>query len=187
MSRCGSSLASERIIWPFQGGKNNNSHSLVIHWFNSHAFPAVCVRFASYGLTRRWKTNRTELWKGLVLLLLLIDRTLAMVWCTKSFSKKRPRTKWTPRFRSTRVMILILTACSPGSSYIAQVSRQKMSLYMLMLTAPCMLVLSIQCSILAQCSTHAQCSTYALAQCSMQARAECSVFHTCSCSVFHAC
>jgi hypothetical protein len=91
MSRCGSRSSSERIIWPFQGGKNNNSHSLVIHSFNSYAFPAV--RFASYGLTRRGKTNQTELWKGLVLLLLLIDRTLAMVWCTKSFSKKRPRTK----------------------------------------------------------------------------------------------
>lgn len=191
MSRCGPSWASERIIWPFQGGKNNNSHSLVINWFNSYAFPAVCVRFASYSLTRRGKTNRTELWKGLVLLLLLIDRTLAMVWCTKSFSKKRPRTKWTPRFRSTRAMILLLTACTTGcslrSSYIAHVSRQKMSMYMLVLSAPYMLVLSIQCSILAQCSTHAQCSTYAIAQCSMQARAECSVFHTCSCSLFHAC
>ena len=122
-----------------------------------------------------------------MLLLLLIDRTLAMVWCTKSFSKKRPRTKGTPRFRSTRVIILILTACSLRSSYIAHVSRQKMSMYMLVLSAPCMLVLSIQCSILAQGSLHAQCSTHARDQCSMQACAQCSVFHTCSCSVFHVC
>jgi hypothetical protein len=89
MSRCGSSSASYRIIWPltkpFQGGKNNNSHSLI----QLICFSRCLVRFASYGLTCRGKTIRTELWKGLVLLLLLIDRTLAMVVCTKTFRKKR--------------------------------------------------------------------------------------------------